>query len=114
MGSPPRPSVIGIETLAYYTLELSRPAGGWDQLAQLTRHARQASEQMLAEGIPVRFLRSIFVPESDACFYLYRAASVGAVREAAERAALTFNGINAADEFPARAIGGSSAAKEER
>ena len=87
-----------METLAYYTLELSRPVGGWGQLPQLTRHARQASEQMRAEGIPVRFLRSIFVPEGDACFYLYLAISAGAVQEAAERAAVAFNGINAVEE----------------
>jgi hypothetical protein len=38
----------------------------------------------------VRFLRSVFVPEDETCFYLYEAASVDDVREAARRAALPF------------------------
>ena len=36
----------------------------------------------------MRFLRSVFVPEDETCFYLYEAASAEAVREAARRAAL--------------------------
>jgi len=56
----------------------------------LTAGAREASEQMRHEGIPVRFVRSVFVPEDEACFYLYEAPSAEAVREAARRAALPF------------------------
>jgi hypothetical protein len=36
----------------------------------------------------VRFLRSVFVPEDESCFYLYEAASADDVREAARRAEL--------------------------
>ena len=82
-----------MDTLAYYTLELARPAGGWGELPQLTAHARKASERMHDEGIPVRFLRSLFVPEDDACFYLYEAASVDDVRDAARRAGLAFERV---------------------
>ena len=45
---------------------------------------------MRHEGIPVRLVRSVFVPEDEACFYLYEATSAEAVREAARRAALPF------------------------
>ncbi len=38
----------------------------------------------------MRFVRSVFVPEDEACFYLYEAPSAEAVREAARRAALPF------------------------
>jgi len=48
---------------------------------------------MQREGIPVRFVRSVFVPEDETCFYLYEAASVDAVREAARRAALSVEGV---------------------
>jgi Nickel responsive protein SCO4226-like len=55
--------------------------------------ARRAAESLTAEGTPVRYLRSIFVPEDETCFYLYEAASVEAVREAARRAALRFERV---------------------
>jgi hypothetical protein len=48
---------------------------------------------MRREGTRVRFLRSVYVPEDDACFQLYEAASAEAVREAAERAELSFAGL---------------------
>jgi hypothetical protein len=48
--------------------------------------------------VPIRFVRSIFVPEDDACFHLYQAASAGAVREAAESAGIGFSRIHAAGE----------------
>jgi hypothetical protein len=58
--------------------------------------ARAAAEQLSSAGEQVRFLRSIFVPEDETCFYLFEAVSVGAVRKAAERAALRFERITKA------------------
>jgi len=43
---------------------------------------------MSREGTPVSYLRSIFAPEDETCFYLYEAGSAEIVREAARRAAL--------------------------
>jgi hypothetical protein len=53
-----------------------------------SERARAAAEQLTREGTPVRYLRSLFVPEEETCFYFYEAASAGDVREAARRAAL--------------------------
>jgi len=50
--------------------------------------ARIAAEEMTREGTPVRYLRSIFVPEDETCFYLNEARSAEAVRAAAARAEL--------------------------
>ena len=83
-----RASVVGIEALAYYTVELACPQGGWSRLPQLAAHARQTSERLTREGTPVRFLRSVFVPEDETCFYVYKAGSLDAVREAARLAQL--------------------------
>jgi Nickel responsive protein SCO4226-like len=55
--------------------------------------AREAADRLAREGVPIRFLRSIFVPEDETCFYLYEAASVEDVREAANRAALSFERV---------------------
>ena len=43
---------------------------------------------MSEEGTPVRFVRSIFVPENDTCFFLYQAQTPEIVHEAARRADL--------------------------
>ncbi|HEX5148385.1 MAG TPA: nickel-binding protein [Candidatus Limnocylindrales bacterium] len=55
--------------------------------------ARQAAEVMVGEGTDVRFLRPIFVPDDETCFYLYEASSAQAVREAATRAGLVFDRV---------------------
>ena len=43
---------------------------------------------MRTAGVPVRFLRSVFVPEDESCFFLYEGPTADAVREAAARAEL--------------------------
>lgn len=73
---------------AHYTVELATPAEGWSHLEQLTARARRAAEELRDEGLQVRFLRSIFVPEDDACFLLYEASAESAVLEAVRRARL--------------------------
>jgi hypothetical protein len=79
-----------------YTVELHLPRSGWADLQDAAARARQATEQMQREGEHVRFLRSIFVPEDDACFFLYEGSSARSVREAATRAELGVRRIDAA------------------
>jgi hypothetical protein len=55
--------------------------------------ARQAAAELSAEGTPVHFLRTMFLPEEETCFYLYQAASADDVREAAKRAGLPTDNI---------------------
>jgi hypothetical protein len=77
----------------HYTLEAPPPDGGWQELQAVSARARTAAEAMRREGTPVRFLRSIFVPETDTCFLLYEAPTAGAVREAAGRAGVIPAGV---------------------
>lgn len=70
---------LGREDAAALDLGAER---AWHAAAELTR-----------EGTPVRFLRSIFVPEDETCFYLYEAATAAVVHEAARRAALPFERV---------------------
>jgi Protein of unknown function (DUF4242) len=58
--------------------------------------SRIAAEELTLEGTPVRYVRSIFVPEDETCFYLYEAASIDDVREVARRAELPLERITAA------------------
>jgi uncharacterized protein DUF4242 len=52
------------------------------------RRARLAAQELTVLGTPVRYLRSIFIPEDETCFLLYEAASHDAVRVAVARAHL--------------------------
>jgi hypothetical protein len=81
--------------LTHYTVELHPPDTGWQELRQATNRARQAANQMRQEGAHIRFLRSIFVPEDDACFFLYEGTSAESVKAAATRAEL---GVRRVDE----------------
>jgi hypothetical protein len=58
--------------------------------------ARQAAEELRRENIPIRFVRSLYLPEDETCFYLYEAETIEQVREAARRAALPFEHITRA------------------
>jgi hypothetical protein len=62
-------------------------------LQALSARARNATAQLTAEGRQVRFVRSVFVPEDEACFHVYEATNTDDVREAASRAALPSAGI---------------------
>ena len=52
------------------------------------QRARLAAQELTVLGTPVRYMRSIFVPEDETCFLLYEAASPDAVRVAVARAQL--------------------------
>jgi 2-succinyl-5-enolpyruvyl-6-hydroxy-3-cyclohexene-1-carboxylate synthase len=80
----------------HYTVELRVPRTGWGDLQEAAARARQATEQMRREGKHVRFLRSIYVPEDDACFFLYEGSSARAVQAAVARAQLGAVRVDAA------------------
>ncbi|HEX5617263.1 MAG TPA: nickel-binding protein [Solirubrobacteraceae bacterium] len=72
-----------MDTPTRYTVELRLPHAGWADVQELAARARAATD-----GGPVRFLRSIFVPEDDTCFFLYEGPSAESVRAAALKAQL--------------------------
>lgn len=74
--------------LRRYLVELRRPDAGWAELRQTADRARRIAEELRADGRPVRFLRSVYVPEDDVCFLLYEAPSEDSLREALARAGL--------------------------
>jgi hypothetical protein len=78
-----------------YLLELYVSRTDDHAVEQSVERMRLALEQ---QGTPVRYLRSIFVPEDETCYLLFEAASVEAVREAAQLAGLPFAHVAAAIE----------------
>ena len=80
-----------MDTPTRYTVELSLPDAGCADVQEAAARARAATEHG-----PVRFLRSIFVPEDDSCFPLYEGPSAESVRAAALRAQLGPRRVDAA------------------
>jgi len=71
------------------------------QLADAQRAAIATSEQFTAQGRPVRYLRSMYVPSESHCMCLFEAASADAVKDVNEAAGIPFTRIiEAADLSP--------------
>jgi hypothetical protein len=88
-----------------YLVERHLPGFTSDQLPGAAGAAKTATTEMSNEGVPVRYLRSTFVPGEEKCFCLFEASSPEVVREANERAGLPFDRIDeaapiAAEELP--------------
>lgn len=64
------------------------PSSGAETATAGAAAARQAAEETTREGMPVHYVRSIFVPDDETCIHFYRADSIEAVRAAAARASL--------------------------
>jgi hypothetical protein len=69
-----------------YLVELYQPAGP-DNGPAGAESARAAASALAREGIEVRYLRSIFIPEDETCFHLFEAASAEAIDQVSRRAA---------------------------
>ena len=76
-----------------YIVEVYEPRTGAGGGAAAAARAHSVAEQMRAEGSGVRFLRSIFLPHDEMCFYVFEAASPKEVTEAAARAGIRANRV---------------------
>jgi hypothetical protein len=74
--------------MAEFVLEFYASRADTAAVRRRTRRARLAADAVTREGTPVRYVRSIYVPEDETCFVLYEAASSDAVQRAAARADL--------------------------
>jgi hypothetical protein len=73
-----------------------------DQLAAAQKAAIDASERFTADGRPVKYLRSTFVPAEAHCMCLFEARDAETVRAVNEAAKIPFTRIvEAADLTPA-------------
>lgn len=79
--------------MAKYMVERSLPGLSGDQLAAAAAKAKTTAAEMSRQGVPVRYLRSTFVPGENKCYCLFEGPSAQAVKEANERAELPFERI---------------------
>jgi Protein of unknown function (DUF4242) len=77
--------------MATYLAEVYAPEA--TELTELAGQVRTAAEALARDGIAVRYLRSILIPEDETCFHVLEAPSTEAVAETGSRASLTFSRI---------------------
>ncbi len=79
--------------MSTYRVELHLPAADPASLAIAGERARCAVEDLAREGATVRWIRSVYVAEEDACSLVFEACSPDAVGEAGRRAVLEYERI---------------------
>lgn len=72
-------------------LYLSRFAAG--ELAVAAERVRDSAERLTRAGTSVEFVRTIFVPDDETCFYLLEAESAAAAERAARGAELDYERV---------------------
>ena len=72
-----------------YLLELYLPRGRASEPGALARSARRAAEQ----GVGVRYLRSIVLPDEELCFHVFGAPTAESVMEAGSRLGMPFERV---------------------
>ena len=82
--------------MAEFLVELYAPRSDEDAVELDSQRARRAADELARQGLQVRFVRSVFVPEDETCFYLYEASSAGNARRAAQRAGLRVDRVTEA------------------
>lgn len=88
------------DPLSRYLVELTPDGNGVDDIQALAARCRAASEELSRSGTPVRFLRSVFVPEDGTCLLLFEGPSAPAVEEAGRRAALPLRRVSGTLRLP--------------
>lgn len=91
--------------MAQFLVETYVAHGDQLEVAEAAVRARKVTRSLAAEGIAVRYLRSILVPGDETCFHLFESPSIAAVEEVGRRAQLPFDRISEAVE-PASREGG--------
>jgi len=72
--------------MATFMVERYIPGVSYAQLTEAVRRTASVAAAMTAEGIPVRYLGSTFLPQEEACFCRFERADADAVRAVNERA----------------------------
>lgn len=79
--------------MAIYLAVRDLPAFTLEQLAAAQKAAIETSQRFTAEGKPVRYIRSLFVPSESRCLCLFEASNAKTVQEVNEAAQIPFTRI---------------------
>lgn len=76
-----------------YIVERHLPGITPGQLAAAAGRAKSTTADMTEEGIPVRYLRSTFLPGEEKCYCLFEGPSPDAVEDANKRAEIPYERV---------------------
>ena len=79
-----------------YVVERYLPGITTDQLKAAAQRAKSTTATMTNEGTPIRYMRSIFVPNEEKCYCLFDGPSEDAVMEANDRANIPYERVTEA------------------
>ena len=79
--------------MAVYLVERELEGITMEQLGAAQKAAIETGQRLTAQGTPVRYLRSTFVPGDARCLCLFEAQSPAAVRQLNETAKIPFRSI---------------------
>jgi hypothetical protein len=87
--------------MAIYMVDRSLPGITMDQLGAAQKAAIETAKKFTAEGKPVRYIRSTFVPSESRCMCLFEARSPETVKELNDQAKIPYTRVvEAADLTP--------------
>jgi hypothetical protein len=72
-----------------FLVELYLPCRDRAQVDELDARVRAAVAELVSQGTPISYVRSIGLPSDEVCLCLFTADGVGAVAEAARRAGIS-------------------------
>ncbi|MGZ4358676.1 MAG: hypothetical protein ACXVZO_07830 [Gaiellaceae bacterium] len=79
-----------------YLAEVYTPRRELERLDEKTESIRAAAKALAREGVPIRHLQAVFVPEEETCFHLFDAASAETVERALSKAGVESERISEA------------------
>jgi Protein of unknown function (DUF4242) len=82
--------------MSVYMVERSLKGIAMSDLAAAQKAAIKTSQDFSAQGTPVRYIRSTFVPGTGACMCLFEAGDADAVKRVNETAQIPFDRITEA------------------
>lgn len=82
--------------MSVYMVERSLKGIAMNDLAAAQQAAIATAKQFSADGMPVRYLRSTFVPDSGACMCLFEAEDADTVAQVNRSAMIPFDRITPA------------------
>jgi Nickel responsive protein SCO4226-like len=71
-----------------YLLEAYMPRSQAEEARAAGRRACVAAHELSRRGVPIRYIRTTFLPDDETCFHLFEATSAEVVEQAARRAEL--------------------------